>query len=117
MDNKITLSDKNYLVLKILNENELSEYEFNNDLEYLMKKWFGSINGFYDLCSLSHLQESFKKGIYHFDLSKSDYKETTIILNFKKFLNEEVPNHYFPFRTSPILIQLLRELKLSQILN
>lgn len=115
MGDKITY--KNYLVLKIINENELLEYEFNDDLEYLMKRWFSSIKGFYDLCSLSNLQESFKKGIYHFDLSKGDYKETTIILNFKRFLNEEIPYYYFPFKTSTILIQLLRELKLNQILD
>jgi hypothetical protein len=108
---------KNYLVLKILNEAELSEYEFNNDLEYLMSKWFGSINGFYDLCSLDYLKDSFKKGIYHFDLSSSDYKKTTMIINFDMFLNNEIPYHYFPFRTSGILTQLLRELKLNSLLN
>ena len=106
-----------YLVLKVQNEKELHEYEFNNDLEYLMSKWFGSINGFYDLCSPHYLKESFKKGIYHFDLNNGDYKQTTIIINFDMFLNDEIPHHYFPFRSSGILIQLLREIKLNTILD
>ena len=107
----------NYLILKITNEVELSEYEFNDDLEYLMKKWFGSITGFYDLCSPENLKDSFKRGIYHFDLSKGDHKETTIIINFRKFLNNEVTQNHFPFKTSGILMQFLRELKLNEILD
>lgn len=106
-----------YLVLKIINENELIEYEFNDDLEYLFSKWFGSINGFYDLCSLDYLRDSFKKGIYHFDLSNNDCKKTTLILNFDMFLNNEIAYHYFPFRSSGILTQLLRELKLNKLLT
>jgi hypothetical protein len=97
-----------YLVLKIKNEKELSEYEFNDDLEYLISKWFGSINVFYDLCSSDYLKESIRKGIYHFDLNHVNHKQTTIIINFEKLLNNGVPYSYFPFETSKILIQLLR---------
>ena len=61
-----------YLVIKIKNEKELLEYEFNDDFEHLFSKWFGSINGFYDLVPLDHLQGSFKKGIYYFDYKLGD---------------------------------------------
>jgi hypothetical protein len=106
-----------YLVLKIQNEKELLEYEFNDNLEYLISKWFGSINGFYDLCSSDYLKESIKRGVYHFDLSHVNHKQTTIIINFEKLLNNEISYSYFPFETSKVLIQLLRELKLNTILN
>lgn len=106
-----------YLVLKIKNEKELLEYEFNDDLEHLFSKWFGSINGFYDLVSLDHLQKSFKKGIYYFDYKLGNKKETTMIINFKGFLNDEVPYHYFPFPSSGILNSLIRDIRLEKLLN
>jgi hypothetical protein len=106
-----------YLILKVKNEKDLLEYEFNDDLEYLFSKWFGSINGFYDLVSLDHLQKSFKKGIYHFDYALGDEKETTMIINFKGLLNDEVPYHYFPFKTSGILNSLIRDIRLEKLLS
>ena len=106
-----------YLILKIKNEKDLLDYEFNDNLEYLFSKWFGSINGFYDLVPLDYLQESFKKGIYHFDYKLGDEKETTMIVNFKSFLNDEVPYHYFPLRCSGILNCLIREIRLDRLLD
>ena len=96
-----------YLVLKIKNEKELLEYEFNDDLEHLFSKWFGSINGFYDLVPLDHLQ----------DYKLGNKKETTMIINFKGFLNDEVPYHYFPFPSSGILNSLIRDIRLEKLLN
>ena len=106
-----------YLILKVKNEKDLLEYEFNDDLEYLFSKWFGSINGFYDLVPLDHLQKSFKKGIYHFDYKLGDEKETTMIINFKGLLNDEVPYHYFPFPCSGILNCLIRDIRLDNLLD
>ena len=106
-----------YLVIKIKNEKELLEYEFNDDLEHLFSKWFGSINGFYDLVSLDHLQKSFKKGIYYFDYKLGNKKETTMIINFKGLLNDEVPYHYFPFPSSGILNCLIRDIRLDGLLD
>lgn len=106
-----------YLVLKIKNEKELLEYEFNDDLEHLFSKWFGSINGFYDLAPLDHLQRSFKKGIYHFDCELVNEKETTMIINFTGLLNDEVPYHCFPFATSGILNCLIRDIRLEKLLS
>jgi hypothetical protein len=105
-----------YLILKIKNEKDLLDYEFHDNLEYLFSKWFGSINGFYDLVPLDHLQKSFKKGIYHFDYKLGDEKETTMIINFKALVNDEVLYHYFPFPSSGILNCLIRDIRLDRLL-
>ena len=107
----------NYLVIKIKNEKELIDYEFNDDLEYLFSKWFGSINGFYDLVPLDHLKGSFKRGIYHFDSKIDGDKETTIIVNFEKFLNDEISYELFPFSTWRFIKQIVRDLRLNNLLD
>ena len=106
-----------YLVIKIKNEKELLEYEFNDDFEHLFSKWFGSINGFYDLVPLDHLQGSFKEGIYYFDYKLGDEKETTMIINLKDCLNDDVSYHHFPFPISGILKSLMRDIRLGILLN
>ena len=107
----------NYLVLKVQNEKELHEYEFNDDLEYLFSKWFGSINGFYDLVPLDHLKGSFKRGIYHFDSKLDDEKETTIIINFQMFLDGEILYELFPFSTWRFVKQIVRDIRLNNLLD
>lgn len=107
----------NYLVLKIENEKELLEYEFNEDSEYLFSKWFGSISGFYDLVSVDYLKGSFKRGIYHFDSKLDDEKETTIIINFRKFLNDEISYELFPFSTWRFVKQIVRDIRLNNLLD
>jgi hypothetical protein len=107
----------NYLVLKIENEECLLEYEFNEDLEYLFSKWFGSINGFYDLVPLNYLKDSFKRGIYHFDSKLGDEKKTTIIINFRKFLNDEISYELFPFSTWRFIKQIVRDIRLNELID
>lgn len=107
----------NYLVIKIKNENDLIDYEFSDDLEYLFSKWFGSINGFYDLVPLDYLKGSFERGIYHFDSKIDGDKETTMIINFEKFLNDEISYELFPFSTWRFIKQIVRDLRLNSLLN
>ena len=107
----------NYLVLKVQNEKELQEYEFNDDLEYLFSKWLGSINGFYDLVSVDYLKDSFKRGIYHFDSKSGDEKETTIIINFQMCLDDKISYELFPFSTWRFVKQIVRDIRLNNLLD
>ena len=106
-----------YLVLKIKDEKDLLDYEFNEDLEHLFSKWFGSINGFYDLVPLDYLKGSFKRGIYHFDNRLCDEKETTIIVNFEMFLDNKISYELFPFSTAMFIKKIVRDIRLNSLLN
>lgn len=106
-----------YLVIKVKNEKDLLSYEFNDDLEYLFSKWLGSINGFYDLVSVDYLKGSFKRGIYHFDSKLDDEKETTIIINFQMFLDGKIPYELFPFSTWRFVKQIVRDIRLNNLLD
>jgi hypothetical protein len=106
-----------YLVIKVENERDLLSYEFNDNLEYLFSKWFGSINGFYDLVSIDHLNKSFKSGIYNFDNKLGDDKETTIIINFEKYINSEIPYELYPFSTWRFVKQIVRDIRLNNLID
>ncbi len=106
-----------YLVLKVKNEEDLLVYEFNDDLEYLFSKWFGSINGFYDLVSIDHLNKSFKSGIFNFDNKLGDDKETAIIINFEKYINSEIPYELYPFSTWRFIKQIVRDIRLNNLID
>lgn len=107
----------NFLVLKIENEEDLLEYEFNEDLEYLFKKYFTSISGFYDLTSPEYFQISMKRGIYHISRTLAENKETTIIVNFDKFLDDEISYELFPFSTWRFIKQIVRDIRLDNLID
>ena len=58
-----------------------------------------------------------KKGIYYFDYKLGDEKETTMIINLKDCLNDDVSYHHFPFPISGILKSLMRDIRLGILLN
>jgi len=66
---------------------------------------------------LDGFNQSFKKGIYHFDRSLGDQKTTTLIINFEMFLDDKIPYELFPFSTARFIKQLVRDIRLNSLID